>query len=154
MKNKMGRPPIVPGQSKDVLFGVRISAEEAKEIEQGIAESGMNKSDWARDALLTKARPIWLICKKWSATDLHGKSVEVNLQTKDGKGVVRGLGRFWVMKHADGIKLAIEIHGRDTLRHLRLFLNQKLADVIERHPNPSVADFYCYATIANFQRLG
>ena len=48
----MGRPPIVPGQSKDVLFGVRISAEEAKEIERGIAESGMSKPDWGRTALL------------------------------------------------------------------------------------------------------
>jgi hypothetical protein len=154
MSKKMGRPKTPKGEAKTVLLGAFVNPPEAEVINRAIAESGQSKSEWIRSALKTAARPVWVICKKWSASDLHGKSVDVNLQTKDGGGVIRGIGKFWVIKHNDGVRLAIEIHGRDLIRHLRLFLDQKLADVIERHPEPSVADFHCFATIATLQRLG
>lgn len=150
----MGRPPVVAGQPKDILFsGIRISAEEEAKIKTEIADSGKSKSEWGREALLAKARPVWIICRKWSADDLQSKSVEFDISTADG-GKLKGTGRFWVLKHRDGVKLAIEIHGFPPLRSLRVFLDEKLAEVIERHPDASVAEFRCFASVEAFQRLG
>jgi hypothetical protein len=55
MKAKMGRPKMPNGQSKAVLFAVRIAANEANKIHQAIKKSGLSKPDWARNALVQAA---------------------------------------------------------------------------------------------------
>lgn len=154
----MGRPPTPKSKAKTEFLGVFVDPQESRTIHRAIAESGMKKSDWTREALLIRARPLWLICKKWGADDLHGKTVEFNFQEKDEKRFIRGLGWFWVLKHKDGIRLAIEIQadkiGISKSSHLRLFLDQKLAEAIERHPNPSIAEFCCFSGVKGIQDLG
>ena len=52
----VGRPKIEKGKSKQPGFSVRLVAAERREIEKAITKSGEEKSEWIRDALLSKAR--------------------------------------------------------------------------------------------------
>jgi hypothetical protein len=158
MSTKLGRPPVPKDKAKTEFLGVFVDPQESQRIHRAIAESGMKKSDWTREALLTRARPLWLICKKWGADDLHGKTVEFNLEAKNGKNFIRGLGRFWVLKHKDGIRLAIEIHatklGITDSSDLRIFLDQKLAELIEKHSDRRVAEFRLFSVVSGVRDLG
>jgi hypothetical protein len=55
MKSKRGRPKLPKGESKGVLFAVRVSTPEAQQIHGAIKRSGLSKPDWHRRALLTAA---------------------------------------------------------------------------------------------------
>jgi hypothetical protein len=55
MKTKMGRPKLPKGTAKAVLFAVKVAANEADKIQRAIDKSGLNKPDWARNALLNAA---------------------------------------------------------------------------------------------------
>ncbi|HEY1662328.1 MAG TPA: hypothetical protein VGI03_07910 [Verrucomicrobiae bacterium] len=55
MKNKMGRPQIVPGESKSILIGARFSPDESKRVHTAIGKSGKTKSEWVRKTLLSAA---------------------------------------------------------------------------------------------------
>jgi hypothetical protein len=55
MKTKMGRPKLPKGTANTVLFAVKIAAKEADKIHQAIKKSGLNKPDWARNALVNAA---------------------------------------------------------------------------------------------------
>jgi len=54
--NKMGRPKVAKKQHKKPGFSARLVASERREIENAIKRSGEEKSEWIRDALLSKAR--------------------------------------------------------------------------------------------------
>ena len=56
MKTKMGRPKMPKGTANTVLFAVKIAAKEAEKIHQAIKRSGMEKPEWARNALINAAR--------------------------------------------------------------------------------------------------
>ena len=51
----MGRPAMPKGTANNVLFAVRVAANEAAKIQQAIKKSGMSKPDWARNALVSAA---------------------------------------------------------------------------------------------------
>ena len=55
MKKKRGRPFLPKGTAHNVLFAVRVAANEADKIHQAISKSGMSKPDWARNALINAA---------------------------------------------------------------------------------------------------
>src|SRR5581483_2046018 len=108
MNKRIGRPPLPKGKSKAVLFALKLSGEEAEHINKAVEESGLSKPDWAREAFLSKARPPWIISVHWSAKDLQGHTVDFEFSTADGKFFVKGIGVFWVFRHQDNIRLAIE----------------------------------------------
>lgn len=155
MQKKFGRPRLPKGKSKEVLFAFKISSEESKRIEEDIKDSGLGKGDWARNQLIQHAREIWVICDRWCAADLRGKSVQFSFKTKDRTGFYEGVGTFWITEHREKIRLSIAIHAAPPLGRLaRLVLNQQLADAIERHPDASVADFRCLATVGTLRCHG
>jgi hypothetical protein len=53
---KMGRPKVAKKQHKKPGFSVRLVGSERREIENAIKSSREEKSQWIRDALLSKAR--------------------------------------------------------------------------------------------------
>lgn len=53
MKPKMGRPKLAKGEAKGVLIGARFTPDESKRVHAAIKQSGKNKSDWIRAALLS-----------------------------------------------------------------------------------------------------
>jgi hypothetical protein len=55
MKTKMGRPKMPKGTANNVLFAVRVAANEAAKIQSAIRKSGMSKPEWARSALIQAA---------------------------------------------------------------------------------------------------
>jgi len=55
-KKKMGRPPLPEKKVRKPGFSARLDEGESAEIEAAIARSGIVKSEWIRDALLSKAR--------------------------------------------------------------------------------------------------
>jgi hypothetical protein len=55
-KTKMGRPPMPKGTAKGVLFAVRLAANEAEKIQSAIRKSGLEKPEWARNALISAAQ--------------------------------------------------------------------------------------------------
>jgi hypothetical protein len=154
MPKKAGRPPMPKGKSKGVLFAFKISGEEARDINKAVKESGLSRPDWAREALLSRVRPPWIISRHWSAKDLQGRTVDFEFKTADGVYFVKGLGSFWVFRHEDNVQLAIEIHGGPQEKMHRIFLTQEMADAISRHPDASVADFYCHVTVTRLEKRG
>jgi hypothetical protein len=52
----MGRPKVATKQHKKPGFSVRLVPSERREIEKAIKNSGEEKSEWIRNALLSKAR--------------------------------------------------------------------------------------------------
>jgi hypothetical protein len=146
MSKKTGRPKLPKGESKE-LFAFRVPTNELKGIERAISNSGMEKAEWGREAVRIKARPLWIICRKWGQKDLDGKTVEFRLSTPDGQSYAQGIGRFFVLQHRDGMRLAIEIQTFPPIMQ-RFFLDEQLADCIERHSDASLAEFRCFATVA------
>jgi hypothetical protein len=55
MKPKLGRPKMPKGTANNVLFAVRVAANEARKIQTAIRKSGQKKPDWARNALIHAA---------------------------------------------------------------------------------------------------
>jgi hypothetical protein len=55
-EKKIGRPKIAKKQYKRPGVSVRLIEAEQREIELAIKNSGEGKSEWIRDALLSKAR--------------------------------------------------------------------------------------------------
>jgi hypothetical protein len=53
---KIGRPKVAKRKYKRPGFSVRLTPGERREIQGAIANSGEEKSQWIRDALLSKAR--------------------------------------------------------------------------------------------------
>ena len=56
MKTKMGRPKLPKGTANSVVFSIKIAANAAEKIQRAINKSGLNKPDWARNALLNAAK--------------------------------------------------------------------------------------------------
>jgi hypothetical protein len=147
MSKTMGRPPLPKGEAKGVQIGVRFKRDEGKVIEKAAADRALGKADWLRLIALEAPRPIWIICRKWGAADLNRKTVEFKFTVQGARGdYVSGLGRFFVIPHRDGARLAIEIHGPPS-HYYRLTLSEQMADSIERHADPSFADFRCFAVV-------
>lgn len=149
MSKKVGRPKVPKSEAKAVLYGARVTPEEASQITKKLSESGQTASKVIRRAFDDFVTSIWTT-PKWSYEDLNGKTVEFKFAfTEAGKGWdTSGHGNFFVMRNAySQAKLALEIEiklreGRG-IRLIRLPLNQYLVDLIERHPDPAVADFRC-----------
>lgn len=55
MKTKLGRPKLPKGTAKGIVFAVKIAKIEADRIQTAIERSGMEKAEWARNALLSAA---------------------------------------------------------------------------------------------------
>lgn len=53
MKAKMGRPKLPKGEAKGVMYAVRVSIDDAKQINAAINQSELKKPDWIRNALLS-----------------------------------------------------------------------------------------------------
>jgi len=51
----MGRPKLPKGTANNIVFAVKIAANEAAKIQQAIKKSGMSKPEWARNALIQAA---------------------------------------------------------------------------------------------------
>jgi hypothetical protein len=145
MSKKLGRPTTPAGKAKTVLLAALFDRNEAAKINAQIVESGLDKSKWLRKVALNAARPVWILCEKWGAADLDRKTVEFKFTVEGTRDYVSGLGRFFVIPHRDGFRIAIEIHG-PPLDCYRLTLNQQMADSIAKHDDLSVAEFRCFAT--------
>jgi hypothetical protein len=149
MSKQMGRPPLPKGQAKGIQIGVRLAPKDAKKIREAILASGENQAEWARRALCNAARPIWVLSKNWTADDLHRKSVEFDFRVPHTKEFTQGQGTFYVIKHRDKVRLAIQIRAGNFM-----FLPQEVVDAIERHPNAPVVDFRCQANVTSFALSG
>jgi hypothetical protein len=53
---KIGRPRIAKKEYKGPGFSVRLTATERRVVERAISNSGKEKAEWLRDALLAEAR--------------------------------------------------------------------------------------------------
>lgn len=81
---------------------------------------------------------------KWKKDELDHKTVEFRIPTQ--KGVVHGIGEFWVRQNPDGhlaIDTVTDIQGRTWAERIqtRYFLPQEAVDHIESHPDQSIAAF-------------
>lgn len=56
MKARMGRPPLAEGKVREIVFTVRISAEERDALVAAAHRTGQPVTRWARDSLLRAAR--------------------------------------------------------------------------------------------------
>jgi len=150
MSAKVGRPRIPEDQAQAVLYGARVSRQEAATINRKLDESDQTPSEVIKKALRDAARPQWTV-SPWKYEDLQGKQVEfrIVIARQDGRLVpLRGVGKFSILRHAhDRSRLAIQIQIDQPegpgVRSLTLFLGQSVVDRIERHPDPAVADFRC-----------
>lgn len=152
MNAKVGRPRIPKDKAQAVLYGARVSREDARRIDQALMDSGQTPSEVIKKALHDAARPQWTV-SKWKYQDLHDKWVEFRLTIvqESGKRVlICGVGKFSIWRHSrDESKLAIQIEivrpqGRG-MHSITLFLGQPVVNRIERHSDPKIADFRCFA---------
>lgn len=142
----MGRPKTPPSKAKSVFLGAFVDPKEAARIQRAISESEQCQSEWIRSAWTMAARPIWVVCKKWQASELHQKTVQFDIAFPQFS--ISGFGRFIVRPHRDRIRIAVEIEsplpeGAATRLHT-LFLPQILVDAIERHADSTIAEFCCF----------
>ena len=56
MKRKVGRPKIGVKNAKGELFAVRVTPDDAKAVNAAVRQSGQDKPDWLRKALLSVAQ--------------------------------------------------------------------------------------------------
>lgn len=141
---KMGRPKTPEEKAKTILIGAKFDPREAKAINEAIAQSGKDKSKWLREASL-EATKEWVKCDKWSAEDLHGKTVEFEVVTIL-EGPIRGTGIFNVLQRGDGLmKIRIISNSRDTTQYRRseisVYIPQRGIEFIKRQPPGSICEF-------------
>lgn len=55
-KALIGRPKLPETETRSVFISTRLSAEESEEIKAAILRSGMKKTEWVRQILLSVAR--------------------------------------------------------------------------------------------------
>ena len=55
MKQKMGRPKVAKAKLRGIIVNARLSTEENQVINGAIRQSGLDKSQWIRKALLSAA---------------------------------------------------------------------------------------------------
>ena len=84
---------------------------------------------------------------KWSYDDLQGKTVEFKIPIKRGR--VHGIGDFLIKVNPAGF-LAIDVTVDEALTWSqrvvhRYHIPQEGVDLIERHPDPKIADFRLFA---------
>jgi len=87
-------------------------------------------------------RTIWLNCRKWRADVLDGKLVQFRITYADGEA--EGIGSFIV--RGNGVeRMGIDIMVIHPQQHFDTYyhLTNTLAEAIEVHPDPSVAQFRC-----------
>lgn len=151
MSKKIGRPKIPKSKAKAILYGARVARDEAALIDKGIEASGQTPSGVIRKALDQVSRLDWVKTPQWMYHHLHDKWVQFRFKADLGgmERVVSGIGRFFVYQHgSDRSKLSIEIQidapAGQGVRQIRLSLSQTIADKIERHPQPQIADFRCF----------
>jgi hypothetical protein len=53
---KLGRPRLAKSEFKGVLIGARFSPDEAKTVHDAVKRSGLGKSEWIRNTLLSAAK--------------------------------------------------------------------------------------------------
>jgi hypothetical protein len=144
MKTKMGRPKTPADKAKTVLLGAKYDPREAKAITEAIAQSGLDKSKWLREASL-EATKEWVKSDKWSAEDLHGKTVEFEVVTiLDGP--IRGPGKFDVLQRGDGLmKIRMVSYDRASTQYtkneIRVYIPQRGVEYIKRQPPGSTCEF-------------
>jgi predicted HicB family RNase H-like nuclease len=56
MKKRMGRPPLDPGEAKDQVFQIRLTAAERESYEAAAKRTDKPLSKWIRDALNRAAK--------------------------------------------------------------------------------------------------
>ena len=106
MKKKMGRPPLVAGQNKSVLVGVRVSPGEARTIQNAARRLREEKSQWARDALMSAVigNRIPVNCPKAQAKYDEKQAV---FYFMDGKRRIRLKGRFRVWREPTCVAIVV-----------------------------------------------
>jgi len=57
-KKKAGRPKLPKAKARQPGFSLRLLPDEQDEITRAIAKSGVSKTDWIKEALLSKARVV------------------------------------------------------------------------------------------------
>jgi hypothetical protein len=144
MKPKMGRPPTPVEKAKTVLLGAKYDPREAKAITEAIAQSGLDKSKWLREAAIDAAH-FWVNGEGWTIEDLHGKTVEFELVLPSGEAL-RGTGKFDVWQNGEGLlKIRIVTFDRKsteyTKHELRIYIPQEGVRLIKRQPSGSTCDF-------------
>jgi hypothetical protein len=87
---------------------------------------------------------VYWSTSKWKQEELQDKSVEFRIPLKDG--FLTGNGTFLVAKNPEGqlfVQIVVTEQGRDwaefVVRHFQA--PQWAVDRIQKHPDPSVADF-------------
>jgi hypothetical protein len=144
MKLKMGRPTMPKGTAKAVLFAVKMAANDADEIDRAVEQTGQDKPEWMRNALLAEAKnPPVFFKSKWKLEELDGKTVEFKLTAPTYW--VEGLGKFQVLENNRGeIKIDIIVKKHETpfkITENRYHLYKQTADKIRIHPNQKSANF-------------
>ena len=141
MNNKMGRPPLPKGQSKDVQLGVRFNPKDNNQIEKAVKESGQTKTEWVRNAAIaeSKAPPIW-VKSKWKAEELNGSLIEFRIDSP--KRLLGGVGELKVRENALG-EISVDIFIDEPKKGIstRIWLAQDAVDRIELNPKLTPAKF-------------
>lgn len=132
------------GTANTVVTSLKISEDDAEAINKAVKKAEDEKPEWMRDALRRQAAtpPVW-IKSKWTWEDLQDKTVQFRLISP--KWRIEGIGKF-LMRINPASEVAIEICAIKSATlaevvEMRFYLYQKVADKIERHPDPTIADF-------------
>ncbi len=97
---------------------------------------------------MSEGQPVTLVIwttSKWKRDDLEGKTVKFQWPAPQN-AVVSGKGEFVVSQHKDGrlfIQIVVLSQGRGWAEFISTHfqLPQAAVDRIQRHPEPSVAEF-------------
>jgi hypothetical protein len=152
MSKKIGRPPTPKGEAKTEFRGAFFAPDEAKTVDQAIAESGQDKSKWIRSTLLDGAklkRPPLNTLSWWGEipfppAELHGKKVAFKLWVswEENKPplLTTGTGVFFIRKGPMGFH--VRIHVRYCREREKIIdLTAEMAKYITRQPDGSKCGF-------------
>src|ERR1035437_6330873 len=114
-----------------------MAASDADEIDRAVDQTGQDKAEWMRNALLAEAKnPPVFFKSKWKLEELDGKTVEFKLTAPTYW--VEGLGKFQVLENNRGeIKIDIIVKKHETpfkITENRYHLYKQTADKIRIHP--------------------
>lgn len=92
----------------------------------------------------------WISCPWWTFKDLQGKSVEFRLSTPEA--IILSTGHFRLRENGVTHQLEICIYvitapypGAPSATSHQYYLPEEAASKIQRHPDPSKAEFRCLA---------
>jgi hypothetical protein len=144
MGKKVGRPTIPKRDAKTQMRGAFFTPDDARAVDEAIAESGQDKSKWIREKLLWGLHRENVWSTKWKAKDLDKKSVSFKLMETPNRCIL-GKGQFLAIQRGDG-SMDVRIFTRDKndpdpQGYNDIPVTQRGIDLLEKSPAGSECEF-------------